>query len=140
MEYLRLHILWILQFLCYKGEIIFLLDWYIVPHRVPDHTCPAPCWHHFSCPHRFHCHWTGKSHQLHHQQRQLSHHLILGKSCCPCSRETCQHNHLWLHCQWRHSLLGKSRDWSGLRTHPGPLGHVHLEVDHFLLCHWVEVY
>ena len=115
-EYLRL---WISQFLCYKGGIIFLLDWYILPHRVPDHTCPAPCWHHLSCPHRFRCHWAGKSHQLHHQQRQFSHHLI--------------------HCQWRHSLLGKSWDWSGLRTRPNPPGHVHPEVDHSLLCHWAEV-
>ena len=66
--------------------------------------------------------------------------LSLGIHVVLALEETCQYSHLWLHCQWYHSLLGKSRQWSGLRTHPSPLDSVHLEVDHFLLCQWVECF
>ena len=85
-EYLHFAIFEFCNFFVTKEEWYFCLDRYILPHRVPDHICSVPCWHHLSCPWRFRCYWAGQSHQLHHPQRQFSHHLI--------------------HCQWRHSLLG----------------------------------
>ena len=87
-ECLCLRILLILQILCYKRKnniFLGLIHCYLT--QIPDHSVLfhidiASCVLISSVIIEL----VNLHRTLHHQQRQLPHHLVLGNPCCPCSR------------------------------------------------------